>query len=290
MISSMTGYGRGEGEMEGLSFLVEIRSVNHRYRDIIFRMPREFNPLEEKMKQGISRQVFRGRMEVSVIVKESSEREKKVEVNLPLAQGYYRAMKELKEKLKLGEEITLKLISGFPEVLKVEKEDALRYWSALEKALTEAVLGLISMRRQEGENLSRDLLLRMEKIEELLIEIKEKAPLVVEGYRNRLLERIKDLGPNLETEENRLLMECTLFAERSDINEETVRMSSHLEAFRRTLEEGGPVGRKMDFLVQELNRETNTIGSKANDFQISHRVVEIKSELEKIREQVQNIE
>ncbi|MDO9573635.1 MAG: YicC/YloC family endoribonuclease, partial [Candidatus Contubernalis sp.] len=200
------------------------------------------------------------------------------------------AMKELKEKLQLREEVTLKLISGFPEVLMVEKEDTLRYWTALEEALTEAVHGLVSMRLQEGDNLCRDLLSRMEKIEGLLVEIKEKAPLVVEGYRNRLQERIKDLCSNLEIEENRLLMECTLFAERSDINEETVRMASHLEAFGRTLEEGGPVGRKMDFLVQELNRETNTIGSKANDFQISHRVVEIKSELEKIREQVQNIE
>lgn len=290
MISSMTGFGRGEGELEGLRFLVEIRSVNHRYRDIIFRMPREFNPLEEKMKQRISQQVFRGRLEVSVSVKETSEREKKVEVNFPLARGYYGAMKELKEKLQLGEEISLKLISAFPDVLMVEKEDALRFWPALEEALTQAVQGLSSMRREEGDNLFRDLLSRTDKIEELLMEIKSKAPLVVEGYRNRLQERLKDLCPDLEIEENRLLMECTLFAERSDIHEETVRMSSHLEAFRRTLKEGGPVGRKMDFLVQELNRETNTIGSKANDYQLSHRVVDIKSELEKIREQVQNIE
>lgn len=290
MISSMTGFGRGEGELEGLRFLVEIRSVNHRYRDIIFRMPREFNPLEEKMKQRISQQVSRGRLEVSVTVKETSEREKKVEVNLPLARGYYRAVKELKEKLQLGEEVTLKLILGFPDVLMVEKEDALHYWPALEDALNQAVQGLSTMRRQEGENLSRDLLLRMDTIEGLLMEIKEKAPLVVGGYRNRLQERLTDLCANLEIEESRLLMECTLFAERSDISEETVRMSSHLEAFGRALKEVGPVGRKMDFLVQELNRETNTIGSKANDYQLSHRVVEIKSELEKIREQVQNIE
>lgn len=290
MISSMTGFGRGEGELEGLRFSVEIRSVNHRYRDILSRMPREFNPLEEKMKQVISRQVSRGRLEVSVSVRETSEREKKVEVNLPLARGYYRALNELKGKLQLEEDITLQLITGFQDVLVVEKEDVLRYWPALGEALSTALQGLISMRRQEGENLTQDLLSRIDKIEVILEEIKERAPQVVEGYRIRLQERLKDLCPDLEIEESRFLMECTLFAERSDIHEEIVRMSSHLEAFRRTLNEGGAVGRKMDFLVQELNRETNTIGSKANDYQLSHRVVDIKSELEKIREQVQNIE
>ncbi len=290
MISSMTGFGRGEGELEGLRFLVEIRSVNHRYRDIIFRMPREYNPLEEKMKQLISRQASRGRLEVSVSVRETSEREKKVEVNLPLARGYYRALNELKGKLQLEEDITLQLLTGFQDVLLVEKEDVLRYWPALEGALSTALQDLVYMRRQEGENLAQDLLSRMDKIKEILEQIKERAPQVVEGYRLRLQERLKDLCPDLEIEESRLLTECTLFAERSDIHEEIVRMSSHLEAFRRTLKQGGAVGRKMDFLVQELNRETNTIGSKANDYQLSHRVVDIKSELEKIREQVQNIE
>ncbi|PKM83742.1 MAG: YicC family protein [Firmicutes bacterium HGW-Firmicutes-13] len=290
MAVSMTGYGRGEADLEGISFLVEVRSVNHRYRDIFFRIPRELLILEEKMRQLISQKITRGRLEVFVTIRESGDRGKKVEVDLHLAQGYYKALEELKNSFNLSDKITLKQISSFPDVLNIQKEEALSYWPVMEKALLEALKNLISMRQQEGENLKKDLNGRLEQIEMLLKEIQGKAPLVVDFYRQKLLDRLAQMLPKQEIDENRLLMECTLFAERSSINEEVVRLASHLGAFRKAINGGGTVGRKMDFLVQELYREINTIGSKANDYQIARLVVEVKSELEKIREQVQNIE
>jgi len=290
VIRSMTGYGRGEGELEGVRFTIEIRSVNHRYCDIVFRIPREFIVLEEKMRQLISNDITRGRLEVYLTLKETDDREKRVEVDLQLAQGYYKALKRVKETLNLSGEITLEQISSFTNILNVEKEEALSYWPGMEKALSEAVKNLSSMRLLEGENLSKDLNQRVTETEKLLQEIEERAPQVVESYRQKLVERLKELLPDQAIDDNRLLMECTVFADRSSINEEVVRLQSHLEAFRKALDEGGTVGRKMDFLIQELYREINTIGSKANDYHIARLVVEIKSELEKIREQVQNIE
>lgn len=290
MIVSMTGYGRGEAELEGISFLVETRSVNHRYRDIFFRIPRELLALEDKMRRAITPKITRGRLEVFVTIKEAGDRGKKVEVDFQLARGYYRALEEIKNSFGINGKITLNQISNFPDVLNVQEEEMLAYWPVLEEALDKALNNLITMRRQEGENLRRDLESHLGQIEILLKEIKMKAPLVVNFYRQKLLDRLAEILPEQEIDESRLLMECTLFAERSSINEEVVRLASHLEAFRKALNSGGTVGRKMDFLVQELYREINTIGSKSNDYEIARLVVEVKSELEKIREQVQNIE
>ncbi len=291
MIRSMTGYGRGEAQHQGVGFIVEIRSVNHRYRDIFFRMPRELVALEEKMKQLIGEKVTRGRLEVIVTMKEIGERERIVEVDLELARGYYQALNSLKEKLELKEEIKLEQIAGYPDVLKVEREELLKFWPGLEKALIEALENLVSMRLSEGGNLAADIKERLKEMEELIKGTQERAPQVIEEYRRRLLDRLEELLPqDHEVDQNRILTECTIFAERSDINEEIIRLYSHLKAFREIIMSGGTVGRKMDFLIQELYREINTIGSKANDYEISRQVVELKSGLEKIREQVQNIE
>ncbi|RQD77808.1 MAG: YicC family protein [Candidatus Syntrophonatronum acetioxidans] len=291
MISSMTGYGRGEAYYEGIGFVVEIRSVNHRYRDIFFRMPRELVALEEKMKQLIGEKVTRGRLEVIVTMKEAGERKRHVEVDLELARGYYQALNKLQEKFNLKDDVKLEQLAGYPDVLNVEGEELLNFWPGLEKALEESLEKMAGMRLSEGKNLAADIEGRLKDTEELLKGIEGRAPQVVEYYRQRLLDRLEDLLPrDHEVDQNRILTECTLFADRSDINEEITRLYSHLKAFKEIIQAGGTVGRKMDFLVQELYREINTIGSKANDYEIARLVVDIKSELEKIREQVQNIE
>lgn len=291
MIQSMTGYGRGEGESGGIKAVVEIRAVNHRYRDILFRMPRELVSLEEKMKQLISRGVSRGRLEVIISVKDTGERERKVEVNLALARAYYQALQSLREGLALGDGVTLEQVCKYPDILEAEKGEALSYWPPLEAALGEALASLGDMRRREGERLARDVRERLGQVRGLLGEIQEEAPRIPGYYRERLQEKVKEiLPPGREIDEERFLAECAYLAERCDIHEEIVRMGSHLEAFQQAFQETGGAGRKMEFLVQEILRETNTIGSKANNYQVSRLVVDIKSQLEKIREQIQNIE
>ncbi len=292
MIKSMTGFGRGESRGEGKEFLVEIKTVNHRYSDIFIKMPRQISYLEDKVRAAISKELSRGKIDVFISFEDYGEDSKVVLIDEPLSKAYIGAVELLKDKYALKDDISVSLIAKFPDVLKVEKaeQDENVLWQLLKSALDNAVASLVSMREIEGEGLKKDLLEKTVNIERILKEIAARAPEVVKEYRQKLEGRIKELLEQQTIDENRLAMEVAIFADRCSIDEEVLRMSSHINQLREALELDMPVGRKLDFLVQEMNREINTIGSKANDLFITKNVVEVKSEVEKIREQIQNIE
>lgn len=292
LLKSMTGYGRGEFQTERHNLIIEMRSVNHRFCEIIIRMPRSFSILEDKIKKNIQAQISRGRVEVFITIEEFAEKERNIKVDKGLALSYYNALKELKSLLLLEGEPNLNMVVKFPEVIRLEEapEDIEVIWSGLAKALEQSVNALKESRAMEGERLEKDIVYRIEQVKGIVREIGIRAPLVVGIYANRLRERLKEMLVNGEVDETRLAMEVALLADRSNITEELVRLKSHLEQFNYILKSEEAVGRQLDFMVQEINREINTVGSKANDYQIAHYVIGIKSEIEKIREQIQNIE
>jgi len=292
MLKSMTGYGRAEGETALGKVLVEARSVNHRYCDINIKLPKRLGPFEARIKEFIRSLVSRGRIDVSLKVDNTEEEKLQLNVDLHLAEQYYQALQALKEKFQLKEEITLSLLSGAKDLITAKEEvgDIEPYWQEIFSILRRSLNEMEEMKRSEGEVLAKDLQLRLEKIHQQLEAIKHLFPLRLEAYRNRLLERILSFLGSVEVDTNRFQQEVAFLAERIDITEEIVRVESHLAQFGLLLEGKEPVGRKMDFLLQEIHREVNTVSAKANDAEISQRVVQIKSELEKIREQVQNIE
>lgn len=292
MIRSMTGFGRGESRGDGKDFSVEIKTVNHRYSDIFIKMPRQISYLEDKIRSTISKELSRGKIDVYVSFEDYSEDSKSVLIDEPLARAYIKAVELLKNEYSLKDDISVSLIAKFPDVLKVEKveQDENSLWQVLKAALDNAVASLISMREMEGEGLKKDVLEKTACIEKNLNEITARAPEVVKEYRQKLESRIKELLEQQTIDENRLAMEVAIFADRCSIDEEILRLGSHIKQLREALELDIPVGRKLDFLIQEMNREINTIGSKANDLTITRYVVDVKSEIEKIREQIQNIE
>ncbi|MHB8170073.1 MAG: YicC/YloC family endoribonuclease [Thermincolia bacterium] len=292
MVKSMTGYGRGEARGLGKDITVELRSVNHRFSEVVVRMPRQFSALEERVRKIILEQVARGRVDVFVTVDMNGERPKQVKVDLALAKAYYNALKEMEDSLGLQGIVDPAKIANFPDVLKAEEEDddLEQFWLVLEQAVRQATGQLVTMRQVEGAKLKTDLLYRLKIIKEFNKDIEARAPQVVEEYRQKLHARVQGMVPGMELDEGRLAMEVAFFADRSAITEEIVRLNSHMEQASNSLKLNEPVGRKLDFLVQEMNREVNTIGSKSSDLKISATVVEVKSELEKIKEQVQNIE
>ncbi|MCR4435436.1 MAG: YicC family protein [Clostridiales bacterium] len=292
MIRSMTGFGRGESKGEGKEFLIEIKTVNHRYSDIFIKVPRQISFLEDKIREYVSKRLSRGKIDVYVSYEEYGEDSKSVLLDRPLAKAYIHAMEALRDEYGLKDDISVSLVSRFPDVLKVEKVevDEGKTWRLLEIALDSALKSLILMRENEGEGLKVSLLERASYIERILKEITLRAPDVVKEYKQKLENRIKELLDQQNIDENRLAMEVAFFADRCSIDEELVRLGSHISQLKETLDLEQPVGRKLDFLIQEMNREINTIGSKANDLSITRNVVEIKSELEKMREQIQNIE
>jgi uncharacterized protein (TIGR00255 family) len=293
MIKSMTGFGRGDYADNGYQFNVEIKTINHRYTDFFIRMPRHISYLEEKIKKHIQKYISRGRIELYVTLDYIDKSDVEVDINLPLAKGYYKALEKLSKELSIDNNITVMDIAKFQDVIKTTKteedEDAL--FQTLIAALDKAMENLFNMRKTEGQKLYDDMYGRINSILSLLQDIEKYAPLVVEEYRLKLLGRIKDLEKdNIILDQNRIITEVAIFADRSNINEEITRLNSHISQFLDTIKSEEPVGRKLDFLIQEMNREVNTIGSKANYVDITKIVVEIKSELEKIREQIQNIE
>lgn len=292
MIKSMTGYGRGEAVTAGKKFTFELKAVNHRYNEVVLRLPRSLTPLEDRIRRLIQARIARGRVDGFLGLEECGEKNATVKVDKALAAAYYNAMKELQETLGISGEIQLKQLVALPGVLTVEEpaNDVEEWWPAIQQAVEAAVESLVLMRTVEGEQLSRDLLSRAEKLTCLNQNIRERSPLVVEEYRERLGSRLNDYMRDGIITPERLAAEATIFAERSSITEENVRLESHLQQMTSCLTAGESVGRKLDFLIQEMNREINTIASKASDLDISRAVVEAKSELEKIREQVQNIE
>ena len=288
----MTGYGRGEGETALGKVFVESRSVNHRYCDINIKLSKRLASFETRIKELIRSQVSRGRIDVSVKIDSGEEEKVQLHVDLHLAKQYYRALQALKENLQLKDKITLSMLAGARDLITAKEEvgDTETYWQELIPILKQSFQEMDEMKRSEGEALGKDLRLRLENIHQQLREIKHLSPLHLEAFQKRLHERIRSFLGGVEMDANRFQQEVAFLAERADITEEIVRMESHLAQFVLLLEGEEPVGRKMDFLLQEIHLEINTVSAKANDAEISQRVVEIKSELEKIREQVQNIE
>jgi uncharacterized protein (TIGR00255 family) len=292
MLKSMTGFGRGEGETTLGKVFVESRSVNHRYCDINIKLPRRLAPFENRIKEMVRSEVSRGRIDVSLKVDAAGEGKVQLNADLHLADQYYKVLQTLKEKLRLQGDITLDLLAGGKDIItaKEELEDVEPYWQEIATILKQSLREMDEMKRLEGESLAKDLQQRLEQIGQQLKGIKDQAPLRLNAYWNRLRERLQSFLEGNELDSTRFQQEVAFLAERIDITEEIVRAESHLNQLATLLLGRDPVGRKMDFLLQEIHREVNTISAKANDAEISQRVVEIKSELEKIREQVQNIE
>jgi len=292
MVRSMTGFGRGEVSRDGKEFTVEIKTVNHRYFDIFIKMPRQISFLEDRVRELVSRAISRGKIDVYITYTNYGSDSRQVTIDEQLAKAYVSALEQLRDMFSLADDISVSLLSKCPEVLKVEQveEDEEQLWEILKTALDDAVASLIRMRENEGEAMKKALLERADTVEGVIAKIEARAPEVPKDYRAKLTERISDLLEQQVVDESRIAMEVALFADRCSIDEELVRLRSHFGQMRQILDMDQPVGRKLDFLVQEMNREINTIGSKANDLEITRYVVDVKSEIEKIREQVQNIE
>lgn len=292
MIKSMTGYGKSEQTIDSLNVTVEIKSVNHRYFEFSARVPREYGFLEEKLKKYCNSLITRGKVECYVSVEDLEEREMEVNVNETLAAGYVKALKELSERFGLKDDISAVTLSRYPDVITLHKasEDEERIWNAVKTVAETAVSKFIEMRETEGSKLRGDILSRADYIIECVEFIEGRSPETVREYNEKLKQRMKELLGDVAVDEQRLLNEAAIYADKIAVDEETVRLRSHISQLREFMNSSEAIGRKLDFLVQEINREANTIGSKAQDVDIAKKVIAIKAEVEKIREQVQNIE
>lgn len=294
MIKSMTGYGKGENEADGRRFTVEIKSVNHRYNDMSIKLPRFMNSLEDKIRKRLCEKILRGKTDVYINFETFSQDDVSVKLNEQLAAAVVEKLNFLKEAYSLKSESTLDIVSRFPDVLtseNVEENDDV-IWQTLLPALDMALDNFIKMREKEGFNLKCDIIKKADHIKEITDKIKLRAPEVPEEYRERLKSRLNELlsDNQVPIDEQRLASEVLIFADRCCIDEELTRLYSHIEQLKEILESDGTVGRKLDFLIQEMNREANTAASKSNDLEITKAAIELKSEIEKVREQIQNIE
>lgn len=289
----MTGYGSAEVQAASGRFLIEIRSVNHRFGEVLVRLPREFTPLEDRVRGAVQSRVSRGRVEVSIMRSNRAERARAIRPDTELAAAYAQALADLARVLGTSGEITLAQIASLPDVIKIEEtpEDVEALWPPLAQGLDEALGTLVAMREAEGARLVVDLQARLDRIDARAGEIESRATAVVAEYAVRLRQRIAELVGEIPVDEQRLVTEVAVFAERSDITEELTRLRSHVAQFREDLaNHTGTIGRKLEFVLQEMGREANTIGSKANDLEIARAIIAIKGELESLREQVQNLE
>lgn len=292
MIRSMTGYGRAQGTANGKDILVEIRSVNNRYYDFTARIPRMYGYLEEKLKSFLQGGISRGKVEVSVLISNNEVKDEQIEINRFIAKGYIDALRGANEELNLADDLSLSHLIKLPDVFNVKKiiEDEELIWSSVKIFAEEALDKFIKMRETEGEKMKSDILERIDLVWRMVESVERRSPETVQNYRNKLFARLKEVLSDNNIDEQRILFEAAVFAEKIAVDEETVRLKSHMQQFKALMESKEPVGRKLDFLVQEMNREANTIGSKSQDIEITKLVVDIKSEIEKIREQIQNIE
>jgi len=293
MIKSMTGFGRGEVQHNNTSFTIELKSVNHRYLDISIKCPKKFSYLEENARQLVKDYVKRGRVDVFINYNHIGESDVKITPNILVAKEYVNALKQIQDELGVKDDITASVIAKFPDVIVIEnkEDDKDEVWESFKAGLLDGLNNLNSMRLHEGSKLKEDLLNRLDFMENTVAEIDNRSSEVLNLYKTKLNKRIRDiLDDEIEVDESRLAMEIAIFADKSSITEEIVRFGSHISQFRKSFEQVESIGRKLDFLIQEMNREINTIGSKASDLMISNVVIDMKSELEKIREQVQNIE
>lgn len=292
MLKSMTGFGRAVEEIDGYVITVEIKSVNHRYFDFSSRIPRQYGFLDDKLKSYINSKVSRGKVECYVSVDALDTEDAAVVINKTLASAYVKALKELSEEYSLKEDFGTAFVSRLPDVFVLKKadEDEEKIWQLVKSVTDEAIEKFIQMRAVEGAKMKEDVASRAEYILDCVSFIEERSPQTVKEYNDKLVERVHEIIGDVSLDEQRIIQEIAIYADKVAVAEETVRLRSHIAQLKTFLESEEPIGRKMDFLVQEINRETNTIGSKANDVDIARKVVDIKAEVEKIREQIQNIE
>lgn len=288
----MTGFGRCLESVGGKTIIVEIKSVNHRYYEFLSRVPRSCGYLDEKLKSFIQGKVSRGKIDVGVSIQSDGASDEKIEVNSEVAKGYITALRSANEELGLEDDLTLSRIMRLPDIFDVKKieEDEETVWNEVKTVAEKALERFIAMREVEGTKMRDDILSRLDYITELVEKIEKKSPETTEKYRKKLFDKISEVLKDTNVDEQRILTEAAVFSEKTAVDEETVRLRSHINQCREMLSMNEAVGRKLDFLIQEFNREANTIGSKCQDIEITKVVVDLKSEIEKIREQVQNIE
>lgn len=292
MIKSMTGFGRCEVAENNRKFTVEIKSVNHRYLDVNIKMPKKLNFFESAIRAELKNYISRGKVDLFISYEDYTENHANIRYNRELAAEYRKYLRQMQEEFGLEDDIRVSTLSRYPEVFTMEEQnvDEGELWKELRKAIQGAAESFVQTRVAEGERLREDLLQKLDGMLGLVDFIAERSPRIVQEYRQKLEERVKDLLGDAQVDENRLLTEVTIFADKVCVDEELVRLRSHIETTKATLQEGGSMGRKLDFIAQEMNREANTTLSKSNDLEVSNCAIELKTEIEKVREQIQNIE
>ena len=292
MIKSMTGFGRCEVEEGNRKFSVEMKSVNHRYLDVNIKMQKKLSFFESSIRNELKNYIQRGKVDMFITYEDFSENNVCIKYNKELAGEYLKYLKEMAEEFDLDNDIRVSTLSRYPEVFSMEEQtaDEEEIWKLLVKAIDGAAEGFVESRIKEGKNLAEDLISKLDGMLEIVSFIEERSPQIIEEYRKKLDERVREMLADANVDETRLLTEVTIFADKVCVDEELVRLRSHIETMKQSLIDGGGIGRKLDFIAQEMNREANTILSKANDLTISNRGIELKTEIEKVREQIQNIE
>ncbi len=292
MIKSMTGFGRCEITENDRKYTVEMKSVNHRYLDVNIKMPKKLNFFESAIRAELKNYISRGKVDVFITYEDFTENNTTIRYNKEVATEYLKYLKEMADDFQLDNDIRVSTLSRYPEVFTMEEQtmDEEELWKGLQKAIKGAAESFVQTRITEGENLRDDLIQKLDNMLKLVDFISERSPQIIKEYREKLLGKIQDMLGDVQVDENRLLTEVTIFADKVCVDEELVRLRSHIETTKKTLLEGGSIGRKLDFIAQEMNREANTTLSKSNDLEISNCAIELKTEIEKVREQIQNIE
>lgn len=292
MIKSMTGFGRCEVLKDSRKFTVELKSVNHRYLDVNIRMPKKLNFFETSIRTLLKSYADRGKVDIFITYEDLSQSQVSVKYNAALAAEYLKYLNQMAEEFSLDNDVRVSTLSRYPEVFTMEEcsEDEDELWNGLKEALEGAFSQFVEMRTKEGERLKEDILLKLDLLSEQIRFIEERSPQIIAEYRTKLEEKMRELLEDMQIDDNRIAAEVILFADKICTDEEVVRLKSHIQHMKETLEESNGIGRKLDFIAQEMNREANTILSKANDLDISNRAISLKTEIEKIREQIQNIE
>ena len=292
MLKSMTGFGRAEVMDSDKKITVELKSVNHRYLDMNVKMPKKFSFFEAAIRNVLKKYIQRGKVDVFISYEDYTENRVALRYNKELAGEYLRYLNAMAQDFQLSNDVSASVLSHYPEVLVMEEEpvDENEIWSSLEQVLTEAAIQFVTSRETEGQNLKTDLFAKLEALDEKVNQIEERGPEILRAYRERLMQKMREFLEDTQIEESRIAAEVVLFADKICTDEETVRLHSHIKNMKEVLESGNGIGRKLDFIAQEMNREANTILSKANDLEVSNIAIDLKTEIEKIREQIQNIE
>lgn len=292
MIKSMTGFGRGEAEEGNRKITVEMKSVNHRYLDVNIKMPKKLNFFEAQIRNELKKYMERGKVDIFITYEDFSESNVSVKYNKDVAKDYLKYLHIMAEDFGLDEDIRVSALARFPEVFELEEQDVDEeaLWNLLSKAIKTAAEGFVETRIKEGENLKNDLVSKLDGMLEHVAFIEKRSPQMVSEYKEKLTNKVRDLLADAQIDETRLMMEVTIFADKVCVDEELVRLRSHIESMKESLINGGGIGRKLDFMAQEMNREANTTLSKCNDLEISDHAITLKTEIEKVREQIQNIE